>query len=165
MIRCLEMPSDPEARQGLVGHDGVATQSDPLEGLVVWLLRTGDRLGMTPVLVTSRKLSLTDGFYVALCQRLVAASARRVRLDLLPGHSLGWIAGDRTWPWGLSALNHASRRRSVSRMMRRLPPHSSIVPTLALSRPGGPLRDVVVGLAGPSDDLPTYAQAIELDAH
>jgi hypothetical protein len=150
----------------------------PLGPLVEVVCEVEDRHGMTPVLVCDRRLVLADEFYIDLCQAVAARCGRMVRLDLLPGHPLGCrglrtsllgpLASAQLWqsPWLPPALASAiffpMRKQFLKRLARRLPQRSRIESTAAVSRPGGPLRELVIGLAGPSDELPPFAQEIAL---
>jgi hypothetical protein len=145
----------------------------PLDPLVSVLCDIEDRGGMTPVLVSDPRLVLADEFYVGLCTAVAERSGRPVRLDLLPGHRLACHAGAMTrlgrWataPWlpasAASAIFSPMRRRFIKRLAKRLPEQSRIESTAAVSRPGGPLRELVIGLAGPGDELPPFAQEISL---
>jgi hypothetical protein len=41
-----------------------------------------------------------------------------------------------------------------------LPSGSRIESTVAVARPGGSLRELVIGLAGPNDELPSFAEEV-----
>jgi hypothetical protein len=150
-----------------------STASESLEPLVQVLIDIESRCGMTPVLVSDHRLVLADEFYVGLCQGLLERSGRAVRLDLLPGHRLAcstrilgplgkWMGG----PWLPASLASAIfaplRRLFFRRLARRLPERSRMESTAAVARPGGTLRELVIGLAGPGDELPPFAQEISL---
>lgn len=146
------------------------TDVGSLDPLVQVLCEIEDRRGMTPVLVSDRRLVLADDFYIALCCAVRERTDRPVRLDLLPGHRLAcrglalgrWAAG----PWlpasAASAIFSPMRKIFLNRLAERLPERSRIESTAAVARPGGPLRELVIGLAGPGDELPPFAQEILL---
>jgi len=149
------------------------TDAESLAPLVQVLIDIESRRGMTPVLVSDRRLVLADAFYVGLCHALLERSGRGVRLDLLPGHRLAcstgilgplgnWIRG----PWLPATLAAAIfmplRRLFCRRLAKQLPQRSRIESTVAVARPGGTLRELVIGLAGPGDELPPFAQEISL---
>lgn len=130
-----------------------------------------NRRGMTPVLVIDHVLVLADEFYVNLCRTLVAQADRAVRLDLLPGHRLAprwsgietlarWTGGPWLPPPVASAIFSPMRRNFLRRLARQLPDRARIEATAAVARPGGALRELVIGLAGPGDELPAFAQEI-----
>ena len=154
-------------------HPTPTTDAESLAPLVQVLIDIESRRGMTPVLVSDRRLVLADEFYVGLCQALQERSGRSVRLDLLPGHRLAcgssisrplgnWARG----PWLPATLAAAFftplRRLFCRRLARQLPRRSRIESTAAVARPGGTLRELVIGLAGPGDELPPFAQEISL---
>lgn len=149
------------------------TEAEWLAPLVQVLIDIEGRRGMTPVLVSDRRLVLADAFYVGLCQALLERSGRGVRLDLLPGHRLGcmsrvtgplgkWASG----PWlpatFAAAIFAPWRKLFCRRLAKQLPQRSRIESTAAVARPGGTLRELVIGLAGPGDELPPFAQEISL---
>lgn len=156
-----------------MNHPTPTTETESLEPLVQVLIDIESRRGMTPVLVSDHRLVLADEFYVRLCQGLLQRSGRAVRLDLLPGHRLAcgnallgplgkWIGG----PWLPAALASAIffplRQLFFRRLASRLPERSRMESTAAVARPGGTLRELVIGLAGPNDELPPFAQEISL---
>src|SRR5690606_24727034 len=131
------------------------------------------RRGMTPVLVIDHALVLADEFYIGLCNAVAQRAGRPVRLDLLPGHRLAprWsVAAAVTrltgGPWLppllASAIFSPMRKLFLKRLTRRLPERARIESTAAVARPGGALRELVIGLAGPGDELPPFAQQIAL---
>lgn len=140
----------------------------PLQPLVQVLCELESQRGVTPVLVVDPRLVLADEFYVALCQQLTARTDRPVRLEVLPGHRFD-VRGLRPGAWWsnpwlpapvASTVWTPLRRRSIRRLAARLPARARVEPTLAVARPAGPLREMVVGLAGPRDELPRFAQEI-----
>lgn len=144
-----------------------------LESLVAALCELESRQGVTPVLVSDPRLVLADDFYVTLCRCAAQQSGRRVRLDLLPGHRLavidsvaGKIGRWFSQPWlpppVASVLNILGRKRILRRLANRLPREARIEATVSVSRPGGPLRELVIGLAGSDDELPRFALAVWL---
>jgi hypothetical protein len=146
---------------------------DRLEPLVRAVCELESRCGLTPVLVIDPRLVLADDFYISLCRGLIERTGRTVRLDLLPGHRFGLTGGgveQRKYGWKgpwlpapvASAILRPLRRFGIRRIASRLPQEARIESTLAVARPGGPLRDLVVGLAGPADELPRFAQQIAI---
>jgi hypothetical protein len=123
----------------------------PLAGLARTITACGKQ-GMTPVIVCSDQFILQDDFYLALCDAVRAASGCEVRFDLLPGHRMP----------GIRSL--FSRRHSAQRLNRRLSGNGSASMTIALSRTSQPTSEIIVGFAGPNDELPSYAKPIELAA-
>ena len=144
---------------------------ETLEPMARLLCDIESRRGMTPVLVIDHALVLADEFYVNLCRTLVAQADRAVRLDLLPGHRLAprwagvetlvqWSGGPWLPPAAASAIFSPMRKNFLRRLARQLPDRARIEATAAVARPGGALRELVVGLAGPGDELPAFAQEI-----
>jgi len=130
--------------------------------------------GVTPVLVSDDRVVLSDDFYVGLCAAVAKRSGRSVRLDILPGHRLSpsgrvyrSVAGQSVGPWlpavVASAIFGPLRRRAIKRLSNRLPARSRIESTAAVARPGGSLRELVIGLAGPADELPSFAEEVVFD--
>lgn len=130
--------------------------------------------GMTPVLVSDPRIVLADAFYVELCKAVGEKSGRPVRLDFLPGHRLAWSGSSLrppgTSPWGpwlpasiASMIFSPLRNRFLKRLGKKLPVRSRLEATVAVARPGGTLRELVIGLAGPEDELPKFARPISLD--
>ena len=108
--------------------------------------------GTTPVIVCARSIILMDEFYLALCRAVHSRSGCSIRLDILPGHRLSGMLG-------------IIRRRShVQRLNKKLLGTATAGSTLALSRTNHPTSEIVIGLAGPKDELPSYAKSIELAA-
>lgn len=142
--------------------------------LVELICRLEQQRGVTPVLVCGDRLVIADDFYVELCLMVSTRSGRAVRLDLLPGHRLAptgrvyrsW-AGQTVGPWlpspVASAIFGPLRRLTLKRLAKRLPPRARIESTVAVSRPGGSMKELVIGLAGPSDELPSFAEPVLLD--
>lgn len=155
-------------------NEVVANQtSGHLQTLVQLLIQLADQRGVTPVLVIDRRWVLADEFYVSLCHQCTACTGRPVRFDLLPGHGLGIVDPSPRWWWRWLAAPRLPvplarvaaaplRGASIRRLARRLAPRATVEPAVAVSRPGGPLRELVVGLAGPADELPRFAQEIIL---
>ncbi len=104
------------------------------------------------MIVCSSSITLADEFYEALCETVHEQSGCTVRLDLLPRHRLSGL-------WGGFA-----RRWHLRRLQQRLQHCGHVKTTIVLSRIGGSPRELVIGFAGPSDELPTYAKPIELAA-
>jgi hypothetical protein len=134
----------------------ISDQSDdpsrsPLAGLAKAITACGKQ-GMTPVIVCSDRFMLEDAFYLALCDAVRAASGCEVRFDLLPGHRMPGIR------------SRVSRRHSAQRLNKRLSGSGSASMTIALSRTSQPASEIVIGFAGPKDELPSYAKTIELAA-
>jgi len=128
------------------------------------------RRSVTPVLVTDPRLVLADEFYVRLCEAVVQRVGRPVRLDLLPGHRLSlWGPASllNVGPWLpaplASAIFSPMRKAALKRLAKRLPGRARIESTVAVARPGGSLRELVIGLAGPNDQLPSFAEEVVLD--
>jgi hypothetical protein len=127
--------------------------------------------GMTPVLVSDPRIVLADAFYVELCKAVSEKSGRPVRLDFLPGHQLAWSGTPRAasvcGPWLpasiASMIFSPLRSRFLKRLGKKLPVRSRLEATVAVARPGGALRELVIGLAGPKDELPKFARPISLD--
>lgn len=123
---------------------------------------------ITPVLITGRSLQLTDEFYVALCQAVHQQCGCHVTLELLPGCRLNELGLVEQWfgPLGISRMNwtffQTRHKSAVERLNRTLPPGCNSIRTLALSRNLPPLSELVIGLAGEDDHLPSYAKSIEL---
>jgi hypothetical protein len=123
----------------------------PLAGLAKVIAACGRR-GMTPVIRCNRSIVFHDDFYLALCQAVREASGCDVRIDLLPGYRL-------------AGRFHAFRRqRIVSRLNHHLSEVGAVSATIALSRAGQSPTEIIIGFAGPKDELPPYAKAIELAA-
>jgi len=113
---------------------------------------TCGKRGTTPVIVCGHSIVLKDEFYLALCRAVREKSGCSVRLDILPGHRLSGMLG-------------VIRRRShVQRLNKKLLGTATAGSTLALSRTNHPTSEIVIGLAGPKDELPSYAKSIELAA-
>ena len=108
--------------------------------------------GATPVIVCGHSIVLMDEFYEALCRAVRSCSGCSVRLDILPGHRL---SGTMWLLW---------RKRHVNRLNKRLTGTATVGRTVALSRTKHPTSEIVIGLAGPNDELPSYAKSIELAA-
>lgn len=123
----------------------------PLADLAKVITACGKQ-GMTPVIVCGDRMTLEHDFYVALCDAVRSASGCGVHLDLLPSHRLPGF------------LSRFRRRYSVQRLARRLSGTGSASMTIALSRTNYPTSEIVIGFAGPKDELPSYAKAIELAA-
>ncbi|MGV3486080.1 MAG: hypothetical protein ACO1RT_16810 [Planctomycetaceae bacterium] len=128
-----------------------ADAPSPLTELARVIAAAGQQ-GLTPVIVCDRSITLADDFYVALCEAVRDRSGREVHLDLLPGHRLA------------GALRLLRHQQHVQRLRRRLADHGSVMTTAALSRTVPPVREIVIGFAGPKDELPSYAKPIELAA-
>ena len=144
-----------------------------LEPLVQALCELESQRGVTPVLVVDPRLVLHDEFYISLCRQLIQRTGRQVRLDLLPDHRFACARGGAGFwgsllstPWLPAPLSSTIltplRKLSVRRVASRLPAEARLESTVAVSRPGGALRELVVGLAGPRDELPRFAQEIIL---
>lgn len=127
------------------------SRRSPLAELARVIASCGKR-GVTPVIKCDASITLRDEFYVALCQAVRAESGCDVRLDLLPDHRL---AGN---------LRLLRRQSHIRRLNRRLEGTASATPTIALSRSRISPSEIIIGLAGPKDELPPYAKAIELAA-
>ncbi len=125
----------------------VATTS-PLSELASSITRWGDQ-GRTPVIVCGPLLKLADEFYVDLCQCIAVQSQRAVQLDVLPGHRFA----------GRFAL---TRNGQFRRLRRSIEASATARRSLALSRQGNRDEPLVIGLAGTSDHLPSFAMPIEL---
>lgn len=144
-----------------------------LEPLIQVLCELEGQRGVTPVLVVDPRLVLRDEFYISLCRQLIQRTGRHVRLDLLPDHRFACTRGG-TGFWGrllgtpwlpaplASMILAPLRKLTVRRVASRLPADARLESTVAVSRPGGVLRELVVGLAGPRDELPRFAQEIIL---
>jgi len=147
-------------------------ESATLEPLVRAVCELESQRGVTPVLVVDPRLVLADEFYVTLCRLLANRTGRSIRLEALPGHrfaSNGRGSGWLSHPWVpaplASPILAPLRRRALRRVAARLPGEARLEPTLAVARPAGMLRELVVGLAGPRDELPRFAQEILLGAN
>ena len=132
----------------------------PLDSIITEILRLSERQGSTPVLVTPTYLSFRDEFFVALAEAIGRQTSRRVRLDLY-----------REMPSPLSLVSDRLAWYRVRRLNRRLskrfpnlsePPYMQI--TATVGRPGGPKRDLVVGLSGSGLELPNWTTPIRLGA-
>ncbi len=144
----------------------------PLAELVC---RLEQQRGLTPVLVCPTRVVLADAFYVGLCEAVIAESGRAVRLDLLPGHLLAPFGNrfadlvprrpNAAWlPVPLAArLAKSTRRLSIHRLTKQLPDQASLEATATVARPNGRLRDLVIGLAGPTDQIPSFAEPVRFD--
>ncbi|HBJ38810.1 MAG TPA: hypothetical protein DDZ51_29495 [Planctomycetaceae bacterium] len=148
--------------------------SDLLDPLADIVCELEQKRGVTPVLVSDDRVVLADDFYVGLCLAVSKRSGRSVRLDILPGHRLSptgrvyrCVAGQAIGPWLPAAMASVIfaplRRRAICRLSRHLPTGSRIESTVAVSRPGGSLRELVIGLAGPTDELPSFAEEVFFD--
>lgn len=171
-----EQPVAARGDAGWIGGDSRGPEDSLGPGAVLGpmarlLCDIESRRGMTPVLVIDHALVLADEFYVNLCHTLVARTDRAVRLDLLPGHRLAprwagietlsrWAGGPWLPPSAASAIFSPMRKNFLKRLARQLPARARIEATAAVARPGGALRELVVGLAGPGDELPAFAQEI-----
>lgn len=151
-----------------------ASRVELLEPLANIVCELEQKRGVTPVLVSDLRVVLADDFYVGLCEAVAKRSGRSVRLDLLPGHQLApggrvyrAIVGQSIGPWLpasiASAIFGPLRRQAIKRLSSRLPSGSRIESTVAVARPGGSLRELVIGLAGPSDELPSFAEEVVFD--
>lgn len=150
------------------------SNEDLLGPLAEIICELEQKRGVTPVLVSDRRVVLADDFYIGLCLAVTKRSGRAVRLDLLPGHRLSpygsvyqsW-AGRPLGPWLPAAVASAIfaplRSRSIKRLAGRLPDSARIESAFAVARPGGSLRELVIGLAGPSDELPIFAEEVVFD--
>jgi len=151
-----------------------ASHEELLGPLAEIVCQLEQKRGVTPVLVSDPRVVLADDFYVGLCIAVAKSSGRAVRLDLLPGHRLSpygsvyqsW-AGQSLGPWlpamVASAIFAPLRTRSIKRLASRLPASARIESAFAVARPGGSLRELVIGLAGPSDELPAFAEEVIFD--
>ncbi len=128
-----------------------ASADDALADLAKVIFTCG-KGGSTPVIVCGHSIVLMDEFYVALCRAVRSCSGCSVRLDILPGHRLSGTV----WSWW--------RKRRVKRLNIRLTGTATAGRTVALSRTKHPTSEIVIGLAGPKDELPSYAKSIELAA-
>jgi hypothetical protein len=148
----------------------IANWVDTLGPLADIICDLEQRRSVTPVLVTDPRLVLADDFYVQLCEAVAQRVGRPVRLDLLPGHRLslwGTVSLLNVGPWLpapiASAIFSPMRKMSLKRLAKRLPTRARIEYTVAVARPGGTLRELVIGLAGPHDQLPSFAEEVSLD--
>lgn len=151
-----------------------ASSDDLLGPLANIICELEQHRGVTPVLVSDARVVLADDFYVKLCEAVAKRSGRAVRLDLLPGHRLStsgrvyrFVAGQRIGPWLpasiASTIFGPLRRQAIKRLSSRLPSGSRIESTAAVARPGGSLRELVIGLAGPADELPSFAEEVAFE--
>lgn len=128
-----------------------ASADDALADLAKVIFSCG-KGGATPVIVCGHSIVLMDEFYMALCRAVRSCSGCSVRLDILPGHQLSGTI----WAW--------RRKRHVKRLNKRLAGSATAGHTVALSRTKHPTSEIVIGLAGPKDELPSYSKSIELAA-
>jgi hypothetical protein len=151
-----------------------ASSDDLLGPLADIVCELEQNRGVTPVLVSNDRVVLADDFYVGLCAAVARRSGRSVRLDLLPGHRLSpggqvyrFVAGQSFGPWlpasVASTIFGPLRWQAIKRLSSRLPTGSRIESTVAVARPGGSLRELVIGLAGPTDELPSFAEEVFFD--
>jgi hypothetical protein len=129
-----------------------AAQADSALAELAKVIFACGKSGTTPVIVCGHAIVLMDEFYVALCHAVRKRSGCSVRLDILPGHRLSGM------------LSVIRRRSHLQRLNKRLMGTATVGSTLALSRTNHPTSEIVIGLAGPKDELPSYAKSIELAA-
>jgi len=132
----------------------------PLESIVTEILRQTERRGATPVLVTPSYLSFRSEFFLELVSVIESHTRRRVRLD--------WYRG---MPGPLTLIADRAAKFRVQRINQQLKHRSSkrdgfayMQITAAIGRPGGPQRDLVVGLADAKLELPGWTTPIRLGA-
>lgn len=123
----------------------------PLADLAKVIAACGRR-GVTPVIKCNGALCLHDDFYLALCKAVRESSGCEVRLDLLPGYRLA------------GRFARFRQRGLVHRLSKRLDGTGHVTSTIALSRTSPSPSEIVIGFAGPKDELPPYAKSIELAA-
>ncbi|MEM9587428.1 MAG: hypothetical protein AAGA03_09105 [Planctomycetota bacterium] len=115
------------------------------------LVRLADAQQITPVLVTPSYLRLQPPFFVALAESIWRTSMRPAQIDwAVQGDSL--LAGWSQW----------NTQRLVDRVNRLLSQidRGQISLTETIGRPQNESTSLVVGLADPGIELPTWATAI-----
>lgn len=132
----------------------------PFESMVPEILHLCERRATTPVLVTPSYLSFRTAFFVEFVTALESHTNRRIRLD--------WYRG-MPGPLTLFADGLASKRvRKLNRLLKskssRGDEFAYMQITAAIGRPGGPNRELVVGLADANAELPGWATPIRLGA-
>lgn len=159
----------------LAPNDPADHAAAPLAPLAELICRLEQQRCLTPVLVCPPQVVLADAFYVRLCQAAIEESGRNVRLDLLPNHWLAPLgdwwkphhAGSTATAWLPVAvagpLIRPTRKLAINRLAKQLPPQASIEATATVARPSGQLRDLVIGLAGAADQLPSFAEPVRFD--
>lgn len=130
------------------------TQAD-LRPLAERCVEMADRHGRTPVLAVERELVLSPAFYSALAVELHRAADRAVRLELLV---------DLERKASLWRARSARRRAELlqAAVAEVLGGAVGVETRTVLSRPAGPLRPLVVGLAAIGDPVPSWAAVLRV---
>ncbi len=124
-----------------------------VNGLAACILRLSNEQASTPVLVLPVYLSLRDPFFVALASELARSTDRAIRFDWCrPG---GGFISSFTARW--ARFRSTRLTRALSRVA-----DACVVVTATIGRPGGPARDLVIGLCDETLELPTWTTAIRI---
>lgn len=124
-----------------------------LRELARQIVRLSDEHGSTPVLVLPPYLSLRRPFYESLVAELSEQTQRPIRFDWCrPTTGLTAAISDRVAQFRAARLS-----RSISRVTDAV-----FVLTASIARPGGPRRDLVIGLCDEQLPLPPWTTPIRI---
>lgn len=110
------------------------------------LVELSDKRGLCPVLTFERGLSMHPRFFGHLAERITEQIGRPMRYDVVV-NPVGPLATARRW----RAL------REVTKLSIEMPPQASASVAVAVGRPAGCRRPLVIGIAGEAVDLPDWA--------
>jgi hypothetical protein len=130
----------------------------PLQEIADEIIRLSQRRGSTPVLVTPNYISLRPRFFLELVDTLACKSDQSIRIDWYrPMPGLFTLVGDR-----IARARAGHINRSLDAIMAGRPLSASIQITASIARPGGPNRNLVIGLCDHRLILPTWTTRIYL---
>ena len=128
-------------------------ETSPLGELAEQILRLSDEHGSTPVLVLPVHLTLRRPFYESLARELSRHTDRPIRFDWCHADA-GWTAWitRRLAQWHATHLTQALRQAA----------NAALVLTASIARPGGPRRDLVIGVCDERLPLPPWTTPIRI---
>lgn len=125
----------------------------PLAELARSIVSLSNDHASTPVLVLPRYLSLRHHFYVALVRELARLTDRPIRFDCVDT-SAHWLSLFTKRLARLNAARWTAKMQSAG--------DATMVISATIGRPGGPRRDLVIGVCAEAVQLPTWTTAIRL---
>jgi hypothetical protein len=164
----------------------------PLQKIAKQIVSLADRHASTPVLITPPYLSFRPRFFIELTRELLTHTNRSIRVDWHRGMpSALTLLSDQVAAFQARAINRALlqsglastvmgspiKRKHSSKLTSDLsadetpPPDAQAFPdhqnaslqiTATIARPGGPTRDLVIGLSDARQELPPWTTAIWL---
>lgn len=135
-----------------------ASDTSPLDLLASQILGLSGHRGRTPVLVAPPFLSLRRRFFVELVRSLAAKTTRPIRIDWYrPVPNAASVVTDALATWSVARTN-----RAIAAIAEPTKPLAVMQMTVAISRPGGVHRDLVVGWCAKPMPLPPWTTEIRL---